>query len=393
MSPSGAELFVVFLPGWALCGEHRCWSWTPFSGLYPCRVPLSLTQPLASLGHVCLSALSYTWPLDSSWLLVLPKPFCAFPRSCCYSVIKSCQILCNPMDCSTPGFPVLHHLLEFAQTHVHWVGDTIQLSHPLSCPSPRALHLSQYRGLFQSVSSSNQVAKILKLQLQNQSFQWISGLISFRVDWFGLLAFKGTLKSLLQHHNSKASILQPSAFFMVQLSQPYMTTGKTIASTKLTFVGKVMSLIFSKLSRFVIAFLQKWFYCTLMSSWSSRRCICQRGPTLLLKTWQLFQPPHAKIWETSMRLLFTRDPISLERHRPLLSDTQLLGLFSLCFLPSELSQGSEETLQSELLLPLLTLLHSSPARRSLPRLGDGCGGDWCTLLPKSLFQVNSWNLL
>jgi len=76
-----------------------------------------------------------------------------------------------------------------------------------------------------------------------------------------------------------------------------------------------------------------------------------------------------------MRLLFTRDPISLERHRPLLSDTQLLGLFSLCFLPSELSQGSEETLQSELLLPLLTLLHSSPARRSLPRLGDGCGGD------------------
>ena len=218
------------------------------------------------------------------------------------------------MDCSTPGFPVLHHLLEFARTHVHWVGDTIQLSHPLSCPYPHALHLSQHQGLFQSVSSSNQVAKILKLQLQNQSFQWISGLISFRVDWFGLLAFKGTLKSLLQH-NSKASILQPSAFFMVQLSQAYMTTGKTIASTKLTFVGKVMSLIFSKLSRFVIAFLPLWF------------------------------------------------------------------------LPSELSQGSEEKLQSELLLPLPQL------GDLFPRRGDGCGGDWCTLIPKSLFQVNSWNLL
>ena len=144
-----------------------------------------------------------------------------------------CPILCDPIDCSTPGFPALHYLLDFAQTHVHSVGDAIQPSHPLSPPSPPALNLSQHQGLFQWVSSSHQVAKVLELQLQHQSFQWI--LISFRIDWFDLLAVQGTLKSLLQHHSSKASILQCLAFFLVQLSHTYMTTGKTTVLTLETF--------------------------------------------------------------------------------------------------------------------------------------------------------------
>ena len=88
----------------------------------------------------------------------------------------------------------------------------------------------------------HQVAKVLEFQLQHQSFQWIFKLISFKMDWLDLLADQGTLKSLLQHHNSKASIVQCSAFFIVQLSHPYMTTGKTIALTRWTFVGKMMSL-------------------------------------------------------------------------------------------------------------------------------------------------------
>ena len=90
----------------------------------------------------------------------------------CCSVTKSFLTLCDPMDCSTPGFPVLHPLPEFTQTHVHWVGDAIQLSHPLSPPSPPPFSLSQHQGIFQWVSSSHQVVKVLELQLQHQFFQW-----------------------------------------------------------------------------------------------------------------------------------------------------------------------------------------------------------------------------
>ena len=145
------------------------------------------------------------------------------------------------MDCSMPGSPVLHYLPEFAQTHVHWAGDAFQPSHPLSPPSPPAFSLSQYRCLFQWVGSSHQVAKVcssFSISLPNK----YSGFISFNTDWSDLLAVKGTLKSLLQHHSLKASILQCSAFIMVQLSYPYMTTRKTIALTVLTFVVKVISL-------------------------------------------------------------------------------------------------------------------------------------------------------
>ena len=129
--------------------------------------------------------------------------------------------LCDPMDCSMPGFPVHHQLPELTQTHVHWFGDGIQPSHPLSSPSPPTLNLSQHQGLFKRVSSSHQVAKVLEFQLQHQSFQWILRIdLSFRMDWLDLLAVQGTLKSLLQHYSSKASILRCSAFLIVQLSHP-----------------------------------------------------------------------------------------------------------------------------------------------------------------------------
>ena len=173
---------------------------------------------------------------------------------CCgYSITQLCSTLCDPMDCSTLEFPVLHHLLELVQTHVYRVGDAIQ---PLSSPSP-ALNLSQHQGLFQQVSSSNQVAKVLEFQLQHQPFQWIFRLISFRIDWLDLLAVQQALKSLLQHHSSKASILLCLAFFMVQLSHPSMTTGKNIGLTRQTFVSKAMFPLFYLLSRLVIAFLPR----------------------------------------------------------------------------------------------------------------------------------------
>ena len=108
---------------------------------------------------------------------------------------------CDPMDCSTPGLPVLHQLPELVEAHQ--IGFAMQPSHPLSSPPPPALNLSQHQGLLQGVTFSRQVAKVLELQLQYQSFQY-SGLISFRTDWFHLRAVEGTLKSLLQHHSSKA---------------------------------------------------------------------------------------------------------------------------------------------------------------------------------------------
>ena len=147
---------------------------------------------------------------------------------------------------------------------LHWVGDIIQSSHLLSSPSPPTFNISQHQSLFQWVSSLNHVAKVLEFQLQHQSFQWIFR-ISFRIDRLNLLAVQGTLKSLLQHHSSKASILQCSAFFIVQLSHPDMTTGKTIDLTRWTFVCKIMCLPLNKLSRLIIAFLPKSKY--LLISW------------------------------------------------------------------------------------------------------------------------------
>ena len=161
------------------------------------------------------------------------------------------------MDCSTPGLPVHHQLPEFTQSHVHWVGDAIQPSHPLSSP----LHLPS---IFPSIRIFSNESALHTRQPKYWNFSFTispsnehPGLISFRMDWLDLLAVQGTLKSLLQHHSSKASILWGSAFFIVQLSHPYMTTGKTIALTRQTFVGKVMSLLFNMLSRLVITFLPR----------------------------------------------------------------------------------------------------------------------------------------
>ena len=143
------------------------------------------------------------------------------------SVTQPCPTLCDPMDCSMPGFPVHCQPLELAQTHVHWVGDATQPPHPLSSPSPPALNLSQHQGLIQWLSSSHQVAKEFVLPMKIQDWSDLA--------WTGfLLAVQGTLKSLLQHHNSEASILQCSAFFTVQLYHPYVTTGKTVALTRCT---------------------------------------------------------------------------------------------------------------------------------------------------------------
>ena len=177
------------------------------------------------------------------------------PGSQFTSVAQSCPTLCNPMDSSTPGLLIHHQLPEFTQTHVHGVSDAIQPSHPLSSPSPPAFRPASWSYPVRQFFSSG--AQVLEFQLQHQSFHEHSGLISFRIHWLDLLAVQGTLKSLLQQNSSKASILWCSAFFIVQLSHPYMTTGKTIALTRWTFVGKVMSLLFNTLSRFVIAFLPK----------------------------------------------------------------------------------------------------------------------------------------
>ena len=161
------------------------------------------------------------------------------------------------MDCSTPGLPVYHQLLEFTQTQVHWVGDAsshLILCRPLLLPpsifpsirvfsNESALHIRwpKYWSFSFSISPSNEY----------------SGLFFFRMDWLELLAVQWTLESLLQHYNSKASILGHSAFLIVQLSHPYMITGKTMALTRQTFVGKVMSLLFNMLSRLVITFLPR----------------------------------------------------------------------------------------------------------------------------------------
>ena len=172
------------------------------------------------------------------------------------SVAQLCPTLCNPMDCRTPGLPVHHKLPEFTQTHVHRVGDAIQPSHPLSLlllpPIPPSIR----------VFSSGSTLRMRWPKYWSFSFS-ISpssehpGLISFRMVWLDLLAVQGTFKSLLQHHSSKASIPWHSAFFTVRLSHTYMTTGKNIALTRRTFVGKVTSLLYTMLSRLVITFLPR----------------------------------------------------------------------------------------------------------------------------------------
>ena len=155
-----------------------------------------------------------------------------------------------------PGLPVHHQLLAFTQTRIHWVGDAIQPSHPLLSPSPPTFNLSQHQGLFQWVSSSHHMAKGLEFQLQHQSFQWI-----FRTDFLQ----DGLVWSLYSSGGSQESSPTPqfksinslALSFLYSPTLTYMATGKTIALTRWTFVGKVISVIFNMLSRFVITFLPR----------------------------------------------------------------------------------------------------------------------------------------
>ena len=157
-----------------------------------------------------------------------------------------------------PGLPVHHQLLEFTQTHVHRVGDAIQPSHPLSSPSPPDPPIPPSIRVFSNESALRiRWPKYWSFSVSISPSNEHPGLISFRMDWPDLLAVQGTLNSLLQLHSSKASIFWCSAFFTVQLSHPYMTTGKTIALTRQFFVGKVMSLLFNMLCRLVITFLPR----------------------------------------------------------------------------------------------------------------------------------------
>ena len=216
-----------------------------------------------------------SWMPDDSWIA--------------FSSVQSCPTLCDPMNCSTPGLPVHHQPPEFTQTHIHWVSHAIQASHPLSFPSPPAPIPPSIR-VFSNESTlhmrwPNYWSFSFSISPSNEHL----GSVSFRMDWLDLLAVQGTLKSLLQHHSSKASILQHSAFFTVQLSHPHMTTGKTIALTRWTFVGKVMSLLLNMLSRLVITFLPR-SKCLLISWLQSPSAVILEPPKIKSATVSTVSP-------------------------------------------------------------------------------------------------------
>ena len=179
----------------------------------------------------------------------------------------SCVQLWDPMDCSTPGFPVHYQHPELAHSCSlsQWCHPTISFSVvPFSSclqyfPTPGSFPMCQFFASSGQSIGVSALASILPMNIQD----WLNQ--TFWIDWFDLLAVQGTLKSLLQHHSSKASVLWHSAFFMVQLSHPYITTGKTITLTRQTFVGKVMSLLLNMLSMLVIAFLPRSKH--LLISW------------------------------------------------------------------------------------------------------------------------------
>ena len=189
------------------------------------------------------------------------------------SVTQSCPTLCDPMNHSTPGLPVHQQCLEFTQTHVHWVGDAIQPSHPLVSPSPLPPIPPSIRVFANELTVRIRWPKYWSFNFSISTSSEHPGLISFSMDWLDL-AVQGTLKSFLQHHRS--------AFFVVQLSHPYMTTGKTVALTRWTFVGKVMSLLFKMLSTLVMIFLPR-SKCLLIS-WL-------QSPTAVI-----LEPPQNKVW-------------------------------------------------------------------------------------------------
>ena len=249
------------------------------------------------------------------------------------SVAQSYSTLCHPMDCSMLGFPVQYQLLELAQIHVHWVSDAIQLSHPLSFPF---LLPSIFRRVFSNQSVLHiRWPKYWSFSFSINPYNEYSGLISFRTDWFDLFAAHGTLKGLLHHHCSKASKLQHSAFFMVQLSHLYMTTRKTIILTRQTFVRKVMSLFFNMLSRLVRAFLPRGK--CLLKSFMAAVTICSDTGTRENKVCHFFPLfPHLfamKWWNPMPWSSFFECWVLTQLFHSPLSLSSRDSLVPLCFLP------------------------------------------------------------
>ena len=234
---------------------------------------------------------------------------------------------------------------EFAHTHVHRVGDAIQPSHPLSPLFPPVLSLSQHQGLSSELALCIRWPKYWRFSFSISPSNEYSGLISFRIDWFNLLDVQGTLQSLIQHHNSKASVLQNSAFFMVQLSHSYMTTEKTIALTVCNFVGKVVSLLFNTLFSFVIAFLPRCKH-LLISRLQSRSAVILELKKIKSITVSTFSPTisHEVIGLNAMIFIFECWVVNQLFHSPLspssrssnLSQTKLFspgkeeGVFPFC---------------------------------------------------------------
>ena len=189
---------------------------------------------------------------------------------CCCSVSQSCLTLCDTMDCSAPGLPVPHHLPKYAQVHVHCIGDAIQPSHPLMPSSPPALSLSQHRDFSKELAFHIRKPKHWSFGFSISPSNEYSGLISLKIDWFDLLVVRGTLRSLFQHQSSKASI----SLALCLLHSWALTTvpdhWEDHSLDLRTFVGRVMSLLFNTLSRFVITFLPRSHY--LLISWLHTIC-------------------------------------------------------------------------------------------------------------------------
>ena len=208
-------------------------------------------------------------------------PFCVYISS----VAQSCPTLCDPMNCNTPGLPVHHQLPEFIK--LKSIESVMPSSHLILCHP-----LLLLPPIPPSIRVFSNESTLLMRSPKYWSFSFsiipskeIPGLISFRMDWLDLLAVQGTLKSLLQYHSSKASILPRLAFFTVQLSHPYMTTSKTIALTRQTFVGKVMSLLLNMLSRLVITFLPR----RVKKAFFSDQCKEIEENNRMVKTRELFK--------------------------------------------------------------------------------------------------------
>ena len=245
---SSASLVAQLVKNLPVMQENWVWSlgWedplkkgmATHSSILAWRIPMDCIIHMVTKSQTQLSNFRFPFHFHSSASVLGVLQFSSVQLLSCV------RLFCDPMDYNTPGFPVHYPLPELAQTHVYLVSDAIQPSHSLSSPSPPTFNRSQHQGLFQWI----RWAKYWSFSFNISPSSEHSGLISFRMDWLDLLAVQGTLRSLLQHHSSKASILQHSPFFIVQLSHQYMTTGKTIALARRTFVGKVMSLLFNMLS-------------------------------------------------------------------------------------------------------------------------------------------------